>query len=123
MSTSNAAGIDANSVGFTDPVGNAGTDNASFSIDEKTGKLTSKYQFESGNATKQSAAGAVGDKIGTSESTAQPTGAVGANGAAVFMVQVRYQTRDEVTAGGATNGHFENLYITLSAKALADRVM
>ena len=78
--------------------------------------MTSKYQFESGNATKQSAAGAVGDKIGTSESTTQPTGST-ANGAAVFMVQVRYQTRDEVTAGGATNGHFENLYITLSAKA------
>ena len=117
LSTSNAAGVDANSGAFNDPVGNAGTDNASFSVNTKTGELTSKYQFEAANATKQSGGGAVGTKIGTSESTALPTNAAaGVNAAGVFMVQVRYQTRDEVTAGGSTNGHFENLYITLSAK-------
>ena len=118
LSTSVAAGVDANSGAFADPVGNGGADNNAFTIDAKTGELTSAYQFDDESTAKQSDGGVnAGDKIGVSESTTLPTNALaGVNAAKVFMVQVRYQSRAEVTAGGATNGHFENLYITLVNK-------
>ena len=118
LSTSVLAGVDANSGAFTDPVGNGGADNSAFTIDAKTGELTSAYQFDNESTAKRSDGGVnAGDKIGVSESTALPTGAAaGVNAAKVFMVQVRYQSRAEETAGGATNGHFENLYITLTDK-------
>jgi flagellin len=91
-------------------------DNGAFTIDAKTGKITSVYDMKFGNATEWNDANANGTTSYVTADISTPGATIGKSDANsdVFAIEVTYKTRAEVAAGSA--GTTEKIKLTLVNK-------